>query len=275
MKKFNKIIANFARPRKWFSVNMAGDEIPEILIYDMIGSSGWEDELSPKAFIQALNECGKKSKKVNLRVNSPGGNVHDAFVIFNAILQSGLEIDAYIDGLAASAAAFVVMACNNVYMPENAEIMIHNAWGYAIGDAEELRKQAAHLDSLTDMIANIYVDKTGKSKEFIMDLMKKETWMNGEEAVELGFADEIIEDAKVAACVFDLDDDILPGLPEGFKRLQNALKKRANEQSLREAGLSRAEAARRASNAALNKKEDITKMANELIKKELKQCLKQ
>lgn len=274
MSKQLKIFKNYSNPRKWFTANFADKDNPEILIYDMIGSTFWGDGMTPKDFVSQLDECKKISGKLNLRINSPGGAVHDGFTIYNAIVQSGLDVSVYIDGLAASAAAFIAMAGDKIYMPASSEIMIHDAWGIAMGNAEELRKEATHLESLTSMIADIFVNKTENKKEVIADLMKAETWMDGKKAVDLGFADELLEESQAAACLFELDDDLLPGLPDGFKKLQNALKKRAQENALRDAGLSRAEAARRASNTVHNNDEEIKTQASNLLKMEIQKCLK-
>ncbi|HOY64680.1 MAG TPA: ATP-dependent Clp protease proteolytic subunit, partial [bacterium] len=85
------------------------------------------------------------------------------------------EINVYIDGLAASAAAFIAMAGNKIYMPKSAELMIHNAWGMVIGDAEDMKKEAAHLESLNSMIMDIFVERTGKDKASISSMMSSET----------------------------------------------------------------------------------------------------
>jgi enoyl-CoA hydratase/carnithine racemase len=127
-------------------------------------------------------------------------------------------------------------------MPQTAEVMIHDPWSLVIGGAGDMRKEADHLDSLKAMIANIYANKTGIDIGEINQMMETETWMDGEEAVELGFADKLLETSRAAACAFELDLELLPGLPEKFINYQNALKKRANEKNLRDAGNSRAEA---------------------------------
>lgn len=275
---FQKIFKNYSSPRQWFTVNKKADEkTAEIFIYDQIGVDFWTGEgVTPKSFISELRDIEKTHKSLDLRINSPGGFVHDGFTIYNALKQSSLEINVYIDGLAASAAAFIAMAGNKIYMPKSAELMIHNAWGMVIGDAEDMKKEAAHLESLNSMIMDIFVERTGKDKAAISSMMNSETWMSGEKAVELGFADELLEESTIAACVFDLDDDILPGLPEGFKNHQNSLKKRIQENALRDAGLSRnaakkqlAENQRDADGMNL---EEIQKSANELITKELQKC---
>ena len=85
-------------------------------------------------------------------------------------------------------------------MPANATMMIHNAWTYASGGAEDLRKTADELDRINDQIADIYAARTGKDKADISDLMTAETWMSGTEALDMGFVDELIENKKVAAC---------------------------------------------------------------------------
>lgn len=277
MNKFQKIIKNYSTPRPWFTVNKKGDdECAEILIYDMIGADFWGEGISPKSFINEIREIEKKHKNLNIRINSPGGFVHDGFTIYNAIKQSSLEVDIYIDGLAASAAAFIAMAGNNIYVPKSSEIMIHNAWGMVVGTAEDMRKESLHVESLDSMIADIFTEKTGMEKSVIVDMMKKETWMNGEKAVELGFADELLEESNIAACIFDLDEDILPGLPENFKNYQNSLKKRIQENALRDAGLSRSAAKKKLAENQRDAEKNsfnINEMANELFKKELSKCL--
>lgn len=275
---FQKIFKNYSSPRQWFTVNKKADEkTAEIFIYDQIGVDFWAGEgVTPKSFISELRDIEKTHKSLDLRINSPGGFVHDGFTIYNALKQSPLEINVYIDGLAASAAAFIAMAGNKIYMPKSAELMIHNAWGMVIGDAEDMKKEAAHLESLNSMIMDIFVERTGKDKAAISSMMNSETWMSGEKAVELGFADELLEESTIAACVFDLDDDILPGLPEGFKNHQNSLKKRIQENALRDAGLSRSAAKKKLAENQRDADEmnsiEIQKSANELITKELQKC---
>lgn len=102
----------------------------------------------------------------------------------------------HIDGLAASAASVVAMAGDTIKMPENATLMIHNAWTYAGGGAEELRKTADELDRINDQIAGIYAARTGKEKDEISALMTAETWMSGTEALNMGFVNELIENKR-------------------------------------------------------------------------------
>ncbi|MDD5596917.1 MAG: ATP-dependent Clp protease proteolytic subunit [Victivallaceae bacterium] len=241
MNKIKKIIANMSNQRQWFVLNKEA-KVPEILIYDQIGSDFWDEGLTPKDFINEFRSIEEEFSEVNIRINSPGGNIHDGFAIYNHIMQSSIKTNVYIDGIAASAASFIAMAADVIYMPPTAEIMIHDPWSIVIGNSDDLRDQADRLDSLQSIIVSVYSKRTGLSNSQISEMSKKETWIDGIEAVETGFADELLETAKVAACVFDLDPDILPGLPEKFINLQKSLKKRSYEKDLREAGISRAKA---------------------------------
>jgi len=267
MSKFNKIIKNLSTPRKWFDVYNTEKEIPELIIYDMIGSSMWEEGISPKAFIKEIANLEKKHKEVNIRINSPGGIVHDGFVIYNALKQSSLKKNVYIDGMAASCASFIAMAGDRIFMPETAEIMIHNAWGIAMGNAKDFMKESEHLSSLDKIIANIYAsnNKLSKTEGEMLEWMDKETWMNGKEAIEFGFADELLT-CRAVACAFDLDLDLLPNLPENFIKYQNSLQKRIKENELRDAGHSRNEAKELISKQRDAGKKDSEKLTNEAHK---------
>jgi ATP-dependent Clp protease, protease subunit len=258
--KTHAIIKNLSNPRKWFAVNAADDE-PEVLIYDMIGADFWGEGVRPKDFRNEIEGLAKDHKSMTLRINSPGGFVHDGFAIYNTLKQSGMDITVYVDGLAASAAAFIAMAGNKIYMPPSAEIMIHDAWGFVMGNSAAMLAEGKHLESLTGQIANIFCERTGMKLEDVRALMSAETWMDGDESVEKGFADALLEESKAAACAFDLD--MFDGIPKDFMRLQTALKKRAEEKNLREAGSSRAEAARCVSQGS-----DYSGLVNETIEKE-------
>lgn len=271
--KINTIIKNISQPRKWFDIDSKEEEIPSVMIYDMIGSSMWEESISPKGFINECKELEKKHKEINIRINSPGGIVHDALAIYNYLIQSPLKKNVYIDGIAASAASFIAMAGDKIYMPEAAEIMIHNAWGFMMGDAKDFRKEADHLEALTKIIGNIYVNKTKKTAEEISKMMDEETWMNGKEAAEMGFVDETLK-CRAAACSFELSNELFPNIPKNFIKYQNALKKRIKENELRDAGHSRNEAKELIAKQRDAEKEDsckIKQQANQYFINKLKE----
>ena len=186
---------------KWFDVK-AKASLGEIFIYGVIDDmEWWGDEITPKTIQEELAKL-KDVDTVNLYVNSPGGSVFAGAAIFNELRRFDKPITAYVDGLAASIASLVVLAADKVVMPANALMMIHRAYMCTCGNAPELRDSADKLEKIEDtVIITEYIAKTGLEKEKLIDMMNVETWMSGSEAVELGFADEMIEDQKIAACI--------------------------------------------------------------------------
>lgn len=132
-----------------------------------------------------------------MRVNSPGGDVYEALAIYNELKrfsnENEIEVVAYIDGLAASAASFLILAAKKVIMGIGTTVMIHNPSVFLgrIG-SDEMRKTADYLDKVRDNILDIYMTKCKLTREEILNYMNAEKWFNANEAVEVGFADEII-----------------------------------------------------------------------------------
>jgi ATP-dependent Clp endopeptidase proteolytic subunit ClpP len=184
--------------KKWFTIsNKAADKGPvEVLLYGEIGG-GWSgDGVEAKAFKEEFDAIPKGSA-ISLRIHSPGGSVYDGLAIYNTIHSRSSDVTAHVDGLAASAASFIAMAASRVVMPKTSRMMIHDAQGYAFGDSKELKEMAEILDRESDRIADIYATKTGKTRSTIRDLMKATTWMDGNEAKDLGFADEVTDKEAV------------------------------------------------------------------------------
>lgn len=276
------------KPGKWFNFTQPSsvEEVPEIVIYDFIGSANPENEeggMSGKAFCDGLKNLERMGyKKANLRLNSQGGFIHDGFAMYNAIKQSPIEINAYIDALAASTASWVAMACNKVYMAANSEMMIHDPWSYVVGKSEDMRSEADHLDSLKTMIINTYAEKTGLEPKKIAKMMAATTWMDGAKAVELGFADGVVNSSKTVASNFArLPLSAIPGVPDDVVKRQAAIEKRRQENALRDAGLSRHEAKEAISRSEREAgveiqidQEQVQRQANQLIINEVRKCLK-
>lgn len=165
------------------------EETADLYIYDVISS--WHG-VTAADFAKAMK--GTKAKKINIRINSPGGDVFEARAIVAAIKEArrgGKNVTAYVDGLAASAASYVALAADRVVMERGAFLMIHNAWGFAIGNAEEMRDTAELLDKVDASIVEDYRAKTGEDEEQIRKWMAEETWFNAEEAMRYGFVDSI------------------------------------------------------------------------------------
>ena len=155
--------------------------------------SWWGDEITPRMF---KDELLSGSGDIVMWINSPGGDCVAASQIYAMLMDYPGNVTVKIDGLAASAASVIAMAGTEVLMAPTALFMIHNPMSVAIGDTEEMQKAIAMLDEVKESIINAYEIKTGQSRAKISHLMDGETWMNANKAIELGFADGILEDAK-------------------------------------------------------------------------------
>ena len=155
--------------------------------------SWWGDEITPRMF---KDELFSGSGDIVVWINSPGGDCVAASQIYTMLMDYTGNVTVKIDGLAASAASVIAMAGTEVLMAPTALLMIHNPMSIAIGDTEEMQKAIAMLDEVKESIINAYEIKTGQSRAKISHLMDGETWMNANKAIELGFVDGILEDAK-------------------------------------------------------------------------------
>lgn len=163
----------------------------EVFIYGGIGS--WYG-VDATAFVADLADLDVQ--EIQLRVNSPGGSVYDGVAIMNALKRHKAKVVASVDGLAASAASFIIMAADEIQMGPGAEVMIHDAWSYAGGNAEQLIDEAAHLDRISNSIAGLYASRAGGTSEEWRDAMKAESWYSAEEAVAAGLADSVTGDTS-------------------------------------------------------------------------------
>lgn len=170
---------------------LAPDRV-ELWIYSDIGE--WEDwgDISAAQINKALSQHA--GKNIDLRINSDGGVVTTAMAMYSALKRHDGHITAYIDGIAASAASFVAMAADKIVMPRNSLMMIHNPRVSAGGEAPHLRKVADLLDKMRMQSIEIYAERTGIAADKIGEMLDAETWMTGDEAKALGFADEVTAD---------------------------------------------------------------------------------
>lgn len=143
---------------------------------------------------------------INLRINSPGGDVFGARAIVAALRGSGAKVVAHIDGLAASAATFIAANCDEVRMAEGAFYMIHQASCLAWGDSNVLRTTADLLDKVDGTIVADYARKTGQPEQQIRDWMAAETWFSAAEAKDYGFVDQIVVGPEVDNSAWDFSD---------------------------------------------------------------------
>ncbi len=160
-----------------------------LYLYDVIGPPGWGG-VSARSVADALKDA-KGSKTLHVRINSPGGVIHEAKAIYTALKEFQGKKIVHVDGLAASAATFVAMAGDEIRTAPEATWFIHGAQGMTMGDASAHRDMAEVLDMESANIAAIYAKRTGGKAEDLRKLMDAETFMTAAEAKAHGFTDVI------------------------------------------------------------------------------------
>jgi ATP-dependent Clp protease, protease subunit len=179
-------------------VHARGYGVAEVRIYDEIASHGG---VSAASFDDQLKALGRIQRLV-LRINSPGGEVPQAAAIYNMLERlkaSGTHIAVVIDGVAASAASWIAMVGDEVIMPENTMMMIHNPAGLVVGESADMRDVAVVLDKVRDNMVAAYASKSRKSATDVRAIMDAETWYTAAEAVAAGFADRVEQPIRIAA----------------------------------------------------------------------------
>lgn len=167
-------------------IRAAKDVAPaEMLIYDEIGFWG----ITAKDVVTALVSIG--AGPLVVRVNSPGGDVFDGLAIYNALKQRG-DVTIQIDGVAASAAAFIAMAGDTITMAETAMMMLHNCWTVAMGNRHDLLEQATLMEKIDGQQAGIFAQRCGKTAEEIGAILDAETWFTSTEAKAAGLVDSVM-----------------------------------------------------------------------------------
>lgn len=204
--------------KKFYNFKALKDKA-ELYIYGEIVSEKWyENDVTASDFKEQLAE--HKGKDLDIYINSPGGSVWEAQAIVSMLQRHDGVKTAYIDGIAASAASFIALSCDKVYIPENAYLMIHKAWGMSWGNADELRQQAEMLDKIDEGILAIYMKKAKVSEEEMKNLVAAESWFTGSEAVEI-FDIEAVEDKQVAAFINQELMAKYSKTPEELKKLED------------------------------------------------------
>ena len=168
----------------------AFDGVAEVLLFDEIGWYGIraEDVIHQLADVTATT--------INLRINSPGGDVFDGVAIMNALADHPATVNVTVDGLAASAASFIAMAGDTITMNRGAQMMVHDASGLCIGNASDMAEMVDLLDRISNTIAALYAERAGGTVEDWRATMRAETWYSAPEAVTAGLADQAVGPAS-------------------------------------------------------------------------------
>ncbi|ODV57278.1 hypothetical protein BG258_15855 [Lysinibacillus fusiformis] len=179
----------------------------DVFILGEITTWAWEEygEMSSVIFKEKLDAVGDVST-IHLYVNSPGGSVFEGIAIANMLKRHKARVIGHVEALAASIASNIIASCDEVRMPSNSMLMIHNALNGVFGNAKELRKAADDLDRINEVQIETYMAKVSNkaTEEQIRALMDEETWISAKEAYELGLCD-VVEGANQAVASLTLE----------------------------------------------------------------------
>lgn len=159
----------------------------KVFLYGTVG--GYYDGFSLRTIQNALKEID--SDEIELHINSYGGDLFEGIAIKNLLRSRDEKITIYIDGIAASAASIVAMAGNEIIMPSDSQLMIHNPWTVAFGNAKELHKVADDLEKMQSSLEKTYIDRFVGTEDELRKLLDEETYLTAEECVVFGLADKI------------------------------------------------------------------------------------
>lgn len=179
-------VRNSTTPAPWYRISNATGDRAEVSLYGAIDS--W-DGITAASFTKELKAV--TASAIDLRINSPGGLVFDSIAIYAALKRHPATVDVHIDGLAASAASFIAMAGDSVEIEKPAKMMIHDAQGLTIGNADDMRTMADLLDELSGTIADIYAERSGRPASQWRQAMRSTTWYSATDAVRAGLADKV------------------------------------------------------------------------------------
>lgn len=189
------------RGKGLFRAESTGDEAT-IYLYDVITSDDFWGGVSAINFAKELSAI--TAPVINLRINSPGGDVFAARAMEAAIREHPSKIISHIDGQAASAATYVALAAHTVKMSDGGFFMIHKAWSIALGNANNMLDMAALLEKVDESLVSTYATRTGNEEKAIRDWMEAETWFGAQEALDNGFIDEIVTAQPKARTTWNL-----------------------------------------------------------------------
>lgn len=171
---------------RWYEIKNQAGPRATVRIYSEIGFFG----VTAEDLAAELDDIS--APEIEVQINSPGGDVFDGLAIFNSLRAHPARVTTRVDGIAASAASVIAQAGDHRVMLSSSQMMIHEAWGLAIGPASEMREFADLLDQQNDVLAALYADRAGRDADEMRSLMAAETWLTDQAAVDAGLADEVV-----------------------------------------------------------------------------------
>lgn len=211
------------------AVRAKTEDSVELVVYDIIGKGFFGEGISAQDVLNLLR-ANPKAKTINLRVNSVGGLVEDAKAMVNLLGEraaAGVDVVAWVDGLAASSAAYLLTAATRVVMPANAFMMLHGVRATVRGTASDVEDAAEHMRRTNEQLVEGYAaasERRGKKKtkvDYLAAFAKGDLYLTADEAIEWGLADEKLEaPVKMAASLADLsafEEQRLGATPEALR----------------------------------------------------------
>ena len=204
---------------RFYQLTNVSEDSATLYIYGDITSIKWfENDVCVYDLAKEIGDLNGKA--LTVRINSYGGEVAEGLAIYNLLKSYPGEVTTICDGFACSAASVVFMAGAKRIMPRSSLLMIHNAWTWASGDADDLRKAADDLEKITQPSVEIYTSVSNLDADEIKSMMDAETWIDADEALDFGFATEISEEAAMQS----LEDGILAKTVLKNKQLEKKIK---------------------------------------------------
>lgn len=185
----------------------SGPASADVYVFESIG--GWFG-VTADDFVRDV--AGLDVQHLDIHLNSPGGEASEGVAIANVLRQHKADVTVWVDGLAASAASVIAMAGDEVVMNTGSQLMIHDPWTVAMGDAAEMRKSAEMLDSTANALASTYAAKAGGTSADWRAVMQNETWYTADEAVSAGLADRVATDEDKGR---GSGEQVVPGASSG------------------------------------------------------------
>lgn len=188
--------------KKWYNITenkvQSGGKkrkYADVFVLDEIGGFG----VSARAFIQDI--AALDVEVINLQIDSPGGSITDGIAIYNALRAHKAQVDVYINGMAGSIASVVILAGDNVYIPENAFVFTHLPMlsQLQMPNRKDLQEGIESLEKFETVLANIYMKHTGAGEEQVQQWMENDTYFFGQDAVDAGFATEVVDKVEMVA----------------------------------------------------------------------------
>lgn len=214
---------------KFYNFKNMNDNSVDLYVYGAITSDKWyDDEIDLSDFKESIEKLNDNST-LNVFVNSPGGDVFTAVTITSMLKRckdKGVKIKAFVDGLCASAATFLVMVADEINMYKSSTLMIHKPMSMAFGNADDMQKQIDVLNTIQEnTMIPLYLEKSKVDENELNDLINKESWLSSKEASNLFNINVIDENKEVMACV---DNNIFKNyknVPEQFKNIEQKVEK--------------------------------------------------